>query len=99
MLLLDFADRRDYLVITERLHREIETHLIVAHAGATVRDGASAEFIGARDGGVDDQVTIGHQQRILPLIALAGPDEWFDEAVPECRAAVGGDVTGDAQFP
>ena len=32
-------DRRDDLVITRRLDRQVETHLVVAHAGAAMRDG------------------------------------------------------------
>jgi hypothetical protein len=48
--------------------------------------------------GIDDQIAIGHQQRILPLIALTRPDEGFDEAVPDRRAAVDGDVRGGLQF-
>src|SRR6185437_12260443 len=33
VLLLDLADRRHDLVVTQRLHREVEAHLVVAHAG------------------------------------------------------------------
>jgi len=42
VFLLDFADRRDDGVVALRLHREVEADLIIAHAGAAVRDRARA---------------------------------------------------------
>ena len=98
VFLLDFADRRDDREVAAGLDREIETHLIVAHAGATVGDDLRAESLRARQGGVDDQITVGDQQRILALVGLAGPDERLDEAVPQRRAAVDGDVRCDAEL-
>src|SRR3546814_10258497 len=85
VFLLDFPDRRDDAVTTGSLHREIEAHLVVAHSGAAVRDRVGAQVARARQRGVDDQVAVGHQQRILPLVALARPHERLDEAVPDRR--------------
>jgi len=72
--------------------------LVVAHAGAAVGDDVGAQFGGALERGVHDQVTIRDQQRVLPLVALTGPHERLDEATPDGRATVDGDVAGDAQF-
>jgi hypothetical protein len=98
VFLLDFADGRDDLVIAARLHRQVEAHLVVAHARATVRDGARAERVRACERRVDDQVTVGHQQRVLALVALARHHERLDEAFPDRGAAVDGDVRGHAEF-
>src|SRR3546814_18508970 len=67
VLLLDLADRRQDGVIAAGLDRQIEAHLIVAHAGAAVRNRARTQFGGALERGIDDQVAIRDQQRILAL--------------------------------
>src|SRR5690606_28204638 len=41
---LDLADRRDDLVVAQRLDRQVEPDLVVAHAGAAVRDRARAQL-------------------------------------------------------
>src|SRR5690242_12860026 len=64
-----------------------------------MRDRAGAEFGRALDRGVDDQITVRHQQWILTLIAFAGPHERLDEVVPKRRAPVDRDVRSDAQLP
>src|SRR5207342_1569015 len=51
-----------------------------------------------RKRGVDDQVTIRDQQRVLALVALARHDERLDEAVPDRGAAIDGHVRGHAEF-
>src|SRR5690606_20325898 len=42
--------------------------------------------------------TVRDQQRVLALVALAGHDEGRDEALPQRRPAVDGDVAGGAQL-
>jgi hypothetical protein len=98
VFLLDFADRRDDAVIATRLHRQVETHLVVAHAGATVGDGLGAEVPGPRERGSDDQVAVADQQRILRLVALARTHERLDETGPDRRAPVDGGVRRHAEF-
>ena len=98
VFLLDLADRRHDAVVATGLHRKIETHLVVAHAGATVRDGIGAQLGGPLQRGVDDQVAVGHQQRVLALVTLARPHERLDEALPDRRATIDGDVAGHAQL-
>src|SRR5690606_31654913 len=98
VLLLDLADRGDDAVVALRLDRQVEADLVVAHAGAAVGDGIGAQLGGALERGIDDQVAVGDQQRVLALVALAGLHERFDEAVPDRLAAVDGDVAGHAQF-
>ena len=98
VFLLNLADRRHDLVVAQRLHRQVETHLVIAHAGATVCDRVRAQFGGALQRGLDNQVTVGHQQRVLALVALARPHEWLDETGPDRRAAIHGDVAGYAHF-
>jgi hypothetical protein len=63
-----------------------------------MRNRVRAERLRARDRRIDDQVAVGHQQRILSLVTLAGPDKWFDEAVPDRRSTVDRNVAGDAEF-
>src|SRR5690242_14772401 len=98
VFLLDFADRGDDFEIAQRLHSKVETHLVVAHAGAAVRDRARVEFARALDRGFHDQIAIRNQQRILALVTLARPNERLDEVFPQRGAAIDGDVRGDAQF-
>src|SRR5690606_998454 len=98
VLLLDLADRRHDAVVALGLYRQVEAHLVVAHAGAAVGDGVGAQFGGAPERGVHDQVAVRHQQRVLALVALAGPHERLDESVPDRRAAVDGDVAGHAEL-
>src|SRR5690606_29975912 len=98
VLLLDLADRGHDAVVAAGLDRQVEAHLVVAHAGAAVGDRIGAQFGGTRQRGVDDQVAVRDQQRVLALVALASPDERPDEARPDRRAAVDGDVAGHAQL-
>ena len=98
VLLLDFANRADDGVVAAGFDRQIETHLIVAHAGAAVGDDLRTEIPRAREGGVDNQITVRDQQRILALVSLAGPDERLDESIPQRRPAVDSDVRCDAEL-
>ncbi|EFF45066.1 hypothetical protein XAUB_08330 [Xanthomonas citri pv. aurantifolii str. ICPB 11122] len=98
MLFLDLANRRNDLIVAQRLHCQVETHLVVAHAGATVRNDARTQFFGTLERSIHDQVAVGHQQWVLALVPLARPHERLDEAVPDRRATVHGDVAGRAQF-
>ena len=98
MFLLDFPYRRDDLVIAQCLHGKVETHLVVAHAGATVRDNAGAEFISAAQRGFNDEIAVGNQQRILALVTLARPDKGFHEPRPDGGAAIDCHMAGHAQF-
>ena len=98
VFLLDFADRRDDPIVAQGLHRQVETHLVIAHAGAAVRNLARSQFVAALQGGFDNEVTIRHQQRVLALVALACPDERLHEAVPEGGTAIDSDVAGNAKL-
>ena len=48
--------------------------------------------------GIDDQVAVRDQQRVLALVAFAGPHKRLDEAFPDGRATVDGKVARHAQF-
>ena len=98
VLLLDLADRRDDLVVAERLDREIEAHLIVAHAGAAVREDFGAELVAAFQRFLDDDVAIRDEQRILALVELAGLDQRLHEAVPDRLRSVDRAMRGDAEL-
>src|SRR6185437_1109759 len=52
VFLLDLADRRDDDVIAERLDRQVETHLVVTHARAAVRDEFRTQLIAALERGL-----------------------------------------------
>ena len=44
VVVLDLAHRREDLEVAEGAYREVETNLVVAHAGAAVRDRGGAFF-------------------------------------------------------
>src|SRR5699024_6436416 len=98
VLLLDFTYRRDDLPIALRFHSQVEAYLVVAHAGVAVCDGPGTQLGSTRKGRFHDQITVGYQQRILPLIPLACPYERLDEVLPQRRTAIDGNVAGHAQF-
>ncbi len=95
---LDFANRCNDLVVAERFHTEVEAHLVVAHARATVRNGQRADLRCSGKHRLDDQIAIRYEQRILALVALARPDERLDEARPDRGASVHTDVTRGTQL-
>ncbi len=63
-----------------------------------MRNCLGAQFLGPSDGRVDDQIAVGHQQRVLALVGLAGLYERLDEAFPDSRTTVDGDMAGHAQL-
>ena len=98
VFLLDLTDRGDDFVIAQGLDRQVKTHLVIAHAGAAVGNGLGAQLGAALQRGVDNQVAVGDQQRVLALVGLAGHHERLDEAFPDRRATVDGDMAGHAQL-
>ena len=98
MFFLDLADRRDDFVVAERLDGQVETHLVVAHAGTAVRNGAGSDFGSALQGRFHDQIAIRHQQRILALVTFTRPHEGLDEIAPDGWATIDRDMAGSTQF-
>jgi hypothetical protein len=85
-LLLDFANRGDDVVIAESSHGQIETHLVIPHTGASVREVASADPVAQLQCLLHDHITVGTQQRILVLIKTATPKHRQHDMSPDFRA-------------
>src|SRR5262249_48301329 len=62
------------------------------------REELRAELVAALERFLDDDVAVGHQQRILALVELAGLDQRLDEAVPDRLRCIDRAVRGDAEL-
>ena len=61
VLFLDFTDRRNDAVLALRLHCQVKAHLVIAHAGAAMRDGIGTQCFRPRQRGIHDQIAVRHQ--------------------------------------
>jgi hypothetical protein len=95
---LDVADRREDVVVAERADGLVEADLVVAHAGAAVREQAGPAGVGEGERLLDDDVAVRDEQRVDVLVELAADHQRDDDAVPDRLGAVVGDVLDGAEL-